>query len=68
MTSLGFRLTPTMHIGQGCKVHMRVDELPMRRLIVSLSKHYTAVIDGVIYDTHNPHCDGTRCVYDYWSK
>jgi hypothetical protein len=26
----------------------------MGRLIVSVSKHYTAVIDSVLYDTHDP--------------
>ena len=26
----------------------------MGRLVVSVSRHYTAVIDGVIRDTHNP--------------
>jgi hypothetical protein len=68
MHLLGFRWTPTMHIGQGCKVHLRKGELPMGRLVVSVSKHVTAVIDGVIYDTYNPHRDGTRCVYGYWKR
>lgn len=68
MRSLGWVWTPTMHIGSGCKVHLREGELPMGRLIVSLSKHYAAVIDGVIYDTGNPSRGGTRCVYGYWSK
>jgi hypothetical protein len=55
-----------MFIGQGCKVHLREGELPMGRLVVNLSKHFTAVIDGVVYDTHDPTRDGTRCVYGYW--
>lgn len=29
-------------------------ELPLGRLIVRVSKHMCAVIDGVIHDTHNP--------------
>ncbi len=29
-------------------------------------RHYTAVIDGVINDTHDPSREGTRCVYGYW--
>jgi len=40
----------------------------MGRLVVAVSKHYTCVIDGVIYDIHNPHRGGLRCVYGYWSK
>lgn len=54
MASLGFTWTPTMRIGSGCTVHLRADELPAGRLVVSVSKHYTAVIDGVIHDTHDP--------------
>lgn len=54
MTELGFTWTATMGIGTGCQVHLLAEELPAGRLIVSVSKHYTAVIDGVIHDTHNP--------------
>lgn len=54
MAKLGFRWVPTMHIGQGCKVHLVAGELPPGRLIVSVSKHYTAVIDGVVHDTYDP--------------
>ena len=65
---LGWTFTPTMAVGSGCKVHLRADELPSGRLIVSVSKHLTAVIDGVIHDNHDPSRDGTRCVYGYFSK
>jgi len=58
--------TPTMGIGTGCRVHLRDGELPMGRLIVSLSKHYAAVIDGVVFDTYDPTRGGVRCVYGYW--
>src|SRR5580658_9694624 len=51
-----------MEIGSGCKAHLRADELPKGRLIVSVSGHLTAVIDGVIHDTHEPSRRGTRCV------
>ena len=68
MTSIGWGWTPTMLIGQGCKVHLRDGELPMGRLMVNVSRHYTTVIDGVIHDTYDPSRDGTRCVYGYWSK
>ena len=68
LTALGFKWTPTMFIGQGCKVHLRADELPTGRLIVSLSRHYAAVIDGVLHDTHDGSRNETRCVYGYWRK
>jgi hypothetical protein len=66
MKSLGWVWTPTMQIGSGCTVHLRGDELPAGRLVVSVSKHLTAVIDGVIHDTHDCSRRGTRCVYGYW--
>ena len=68
MASIGFAWVPTMGIGTGCKVHLNADELPKGRLIVSVSKHYTALIDGVINDTYNPDRGGKRCVYGYWVK
>ena len=64
----GFTWVPTMQVGQGCQVHLRADELPHGKLIVRLSKHLTAMIDGVIYDTHDPSRGGKRCVYGYYIK
>lgn len=77
MASIGFTWTPTMFVGQGCKVHLVDGELPTGRLVVAVSKHYTAVIDGEVHDTHDPQRrtywyepTGTRvserCVYGYW--
>ena len=66
--SLGWVWTPTMQIGSGCTVHLRPDELPSGRLLVSVSKHLTATIDGVIHDTHDCSRRGTRCVYGYWQR
>ena len=68
LADLGFKWTPTMQIGSGCKVHLRKGELPQGELIVSLSKHLTAVINGIIHDTHDPSRGGTRCVYGYWKR
>lgn len=63
---LGWIWTPTMQVGQGCRVHLLRNELPDGRLIVSVSRHLTAVIDGVVHDTHDPRRGGRRCVYGYW--
>lgn len=79
LADLGWQWVPTMFVGQGCKVHLTADELPNGRLIVSVSKHITAVIDGTIYDTHDPQRHtiivengiqriAGRCVYGYWRK
>ena len=66
LTKLGMTWTPTMFIGSGCKIHLKADELPSGKLLVSVSKHYTAVIDGVIHDTFDPSRNETRCVYGYY--
>jgi len=50
-------MVPTMAIGSGCKVHLADGELPPGRLVVSVSKHYTAVTDGVIHDTQYRYSD-----------
>lgn len=69
LTSLGWVWTPTMGFGTGCRVHLSEHDLPTQgNLIVRVSKHITAVVDGVIHDTHDPSRNGTRCVYGYWSK
>lgn len=68
MKTLGWKWTPTMGIGTGCRIHLRDGELPMGRLIVSVSRHLVAVVDGVIHDTHDCSRNGNRCVYGYWSK
>ena len=69
MGGLGFNWTPTMQIGSGCQVHLREDELPTEgRLVLSLSRHLAAYIDGVLRDTCDGSRDGTRCVYGYWRQ
>jgi hypothetical protein len=64
----GFSWVPTMKVGAGCQVHLRANELPTGVLIVKVSKHLTAIIDGVIQDTHDPSRGGKRCVYGYYIK
>lgn len=68
MESIGWEWVPTMQIGQGCKVHLKADELPSGRLVVSVSKHEVAVIDGVIHDLSDCSRGGTRCVYGYYRE
>ena len=68
MLSIGWKWNPTMGIGTGCTVHLDENELPKGNLVVQVSRHTTAVIDGIIYDTHDPQRYGTRCVYGYYSK
>lgn len=64
LKSLGWVWVGTMKIGQGCKVHLADGELPAGRLVVSVSKHLTCVIDGVIRDTHDPQREWSEIVPD----
>ena len=64
----GWEWVPTMGIGTGCTVHLKEEELPGGRLICTVSKHWCAVIDGVLYDAFDSTREGTRCVYGYWYK
>jgi len=68
LRDMGWTWTATMGIGTGCRVHLRADELPAGVLIVSLSRHWTTVVDGVVHDTYDPSRDGKRCVYGFWRK
>ena len=68
LKQLGWKWTPTMFIGQGCKVHLKKEELPNGTLIVSCSKHITVVKNGVLHDAYDCSRNGTRCVYGYWSN
>ena len=62
---LGATWVPTMFVGSGCNVHLEKDELPSGRIICNVSKHLTAVINGVIHDTNSPY-RAKRCVYGYY--
>lgn len=66
MAEHGATWTPLVGIGTGSTTRLRADELPDGRLVLSLSKHYAAVLGGVVHDTHDPTRNGTRCVYGYW--
>lgn len=67
MNHYGWVWVSTMKFGEGCKVHLNDSELPTKGpIICNLSKHYAAVVDGVLYDTYDCSRDGTRCVYGYW--
>jgi hypothetical protein len=68
MAGLGFAWTPTMAVGAGCTVHVHHRELPKAgRLVLHLSRHCAAYVDGILFDTHDCSRGGTRCVYGYWT-
>jgi hypothetical protein len=67
LESLGWTWKPTLTIGSGRRVYLRSSQLPKGVLLVRVSRRLTAVIDGVIHDTHNCSRNGTRCVYGYFA-
>jgi hypothetical protein len=67
MDYYGWIWVPCMKFGEGCKVHLKDGELPVEfPIICNLSKHYAAVVNGVLHDTYDCSRDGKRCVYGYW--
>jgi hypothetical protein len=51
------------------KLFLRADMLPKGRLVVLISGHYVAVVDGKIFDTYDSGGkSGKRTVEGYWSQ
>lgn len=68
MADLGWRWVPLVGIGTGCTVRACPTELPRGRVVLRLSKHYAASLDGVVHDAYDSTRDGSRCVYGYWTQ
>lgn len=74
MAAQGFVRVPCMAIGKGTTVTLEPSQLPNTGpIMVSVSRHYTAIVDGVLQDTYDPRryngTDSGRCtrtVYAYW--
>src|SRR5262249_2326010 len=49
-------------------MRLRADDLPSGRLIVSINRHYVAVIDGVIHDLYDSGGAGKIKVEGYYTK
>ena len=65
---LGWKYTSTKELPRGKGIHLCADELPGGRLIVSLPRHLTAVIDGVIHDTIDCSEEGRRRIRGFWAE
>lgn len=66
---LGWIWVACMSIGTGCQVHLTEDELPKEgNYILNLSRHFSCIKDGVLYDTYDCSRGGSRCVYGYWRQ
>jgi hypothetical protein len=60
LAELGWKWVPTMRVGQGCTTHLNAQVLPLGRLIVRVSKHMVAMLDGVVHDSYNSTIGGQR--------
>ena len=72
LLSQGFKWHPVMGIGTGCSMTLSgwIVNAYFKKgsYILSLSKHLTAIVDGIVLDNHDPSREGTRCIYGYYSK
>lgn len=68
MAKLGWIWQPTAEFGSKERLHLGADFPQKGTYIVRLSKHVVAVIDGVIYDNHDPQRGGRRMVYGFWRR
>ena len=64
----GWEYVSKMKFGQGCRVHLKKEELPSGTIIAQISKGLTAVIDGVIQNVYDVSRNSTRCVYGIFIK
>lgn len=65
----GWHHVSLMEVGKQRERNPRFVDLPTTgTIIANVSKHLTAVIDGVIHDAYDPTRGGTRTVYGYWTK
>src|SRR5262249_17475286 len=62
MRSIGWQYTKPKE-----PLYLRADMLPKGALVVLISRHWVAVIDGVVRDTYDSGGAGKRPVKGYWS-
>lgn len=68
MQSLGFTWHPTLQVGKKTRTRLNKTDLPDGKLVVALSKHYTAVDNGQLLDTFDCSKNGNRIVLGYWKR
>jgi|SRR6516225_3687267 hypothetical protein len=64
---LGWEWTPLLFRNRKEKTHFSVENLPKGRLIVSIARHWVAVVDNVILDTYDSSYR-RRNIKGYWSR
>ncbi|MBV9344668.1 MAG: hypothetical protein JOZ03_06720 [Gammaproteobacteria bacterium] len=63
----GWTFVTTTTPGGRPRLRLRAVELPAGRILVALSRHLCAVVDGVLHDTYDCSRAGTRRVYGYFT-
>jgi hypothetical protein len=66
LRDLGWNWISTTRANRRTCARLRAPDLPTGRIIVALARHVCTIIDGVIYDTHDPSREGRKPVYGYW--
>lgn len=58
--------TSTFRFGESARRRVRSGDLPDGSVVLRVSRHVIASIDGVLHDTHDSTRGGTRILYGYW--
>lgn len=64
----GWEWHTQMRVGQKARTHVLPYELPREDVIVRLSGHMSAIVNGEIHDTFDPSREGTRTVYGFFVR
>ncbi len=70
MKNMEFVWYPPRRWGKACKLYLDDTDIPMGRLIITLSRYWMAVDNGIIFDAWDPHNFSSRWpkprVYGWW--
>lgn len=68
LTELGWRWVQVRPLPRGRRVYWREGDVPAGRLIVAVGRHFCAVVEGAIHDTHDASGGTGRLhVFGYWT-
>lgn len=68
MAEYGWEWVPIVKPGCSDRPKLKAGDLPKGRILARVTRHFCAVIDDVVHDTHDPRRGGTRLVYGYYRK
>lgn len=68
LEEFGWEWVPTVMPGGRNYPKLRACDLPDGPIVARVSRHFCAVIDGTVYDDHDPTRGGKRLVYGYYRR